>query len=290
MLGVAGLSLAGCRDFSFSSFMRGDLVASVGDRKLYAEDVRSLFTGLEPADSLKLLQSYVDSWVLQQLKTRQAENSTSAEARKRIETMVEDYRQSLTLYEFDKQYIDARLDTVLTDQEIREYYDADPERFRLAVPLIKGVVVRFPAGFRQEGQMRMMAQSGQPDRIQDLIDMAIKNNFPYREFTDWTETAPLTSFLPRMSEEETARMLRSTGLFETSQGENRYFVVVTDLLREGAPMPLDRAARTIHTLIITRRKQQLLRMMEEELLRNAQLLKEVKINVDTLPLDGGVPS
>ncbi len=256
----------------------------MGEQKLYAEDVQSLFTGLTSDDSLKLLQSYVDSWVKQQLKTQQAEKM-SPEAEERIERMVEDYRRSLLIYEYEKAYIDRRLDTVVTADEIRAYYDADPNRFRLAVPLIKGVVVRFPTGFRQEGQMRLIAQSGRPDRIQDLIDIAVKNNFSYREFTDWTEAGNLTVFLPRLSEAENERLLRSSGFFETTQGEYRCFVVVTDLLFAGSPMPLDRTAETIRTLIVTRRRQELVWTMEEELLHDGIRLKEVKINVDTVKVE-----
>ena len=281
---LAAFALGGCRDFSFTSFMRGDVVASVGEQKLYTEDVRSLFTGLTPDDSLKLLQSYVEKWVKQQLKTQQAEKM-SPQAGERIERMVEEYRRSLLIYEYEKAYIDQRLDTVVTADEIRAYYDSAPDRFRLAVPLIKGVVVRFPAGFRQEGQMRLMALSGQSDRIQDMIDIAVKNNFSYREFTDWTEAGNLTVFLPRLSETENERLLRSPGLFETTQGEHRYFVAVTGLLSAGSPMPLERAAETIRTLIVTRRRQELVRTMEEELLHEGIRLKEVTIHVDTVKIE-----
>lgn len=278
---MVGFLFTGCRDFSFTSFMRGDALATVGDKKLYIEDVQALFTGgLAPEDSLKLLNSYVDSWVKQQLKIQQAEKAFPDEE-ERITRMVDDYRNSLLIYEYEKKYIAERLDTAVTREEIREYYDANPDEFRLAVPLIKGFVVRFPAGFRQEGQMRIMAVSGQPARIQDLVDIAMKNNFAFREFSDWTEAGEMTAFLPRLNEADNARMLGASPFFETTQGEFRYFVVVTDLLREGVLMPLDRASETIRTLIVTRRKQELVRKMEDELLEEAIDRKEVRIQIDT---------
>ncbi len=282
---LAGAVLAvvvGCRDFSFSAFMRGEPVASVGEQRLYAGDIPLQFNGLTPADSLKLLRSYVEGWVRQQLIIRQAEQASTSEAEARVEAMVEEYRRSLLIYEYEKAYIDARLDTVITAEEIREYYETNADDFRLATPLIKGVAVRFPAGFRQESQLRQMAVGGQPERVDDLIDIAVKNNFAFREFNDWSEPAQVTAFLPRMSEAENERMLRAApSFFETEQGGNRYFVVVTGLLPAASPMPPERAEGTIRTLIVTRRRQQLLRALEEELLRQAAALEEVKINVDT---------
>lgn len=280
ILGMVGFLFTGCRDFSFTSFMRGDAIATVGDKKLYIEDVQALFTGgMAPEDSLKLLNSYVDSWVKQQLKIQQAEKAFPDEE-ERITRMVDDYRNSLLIYEYEKKYIAERLDTAVTGEEIREYYEAHPDEFRLTVPLIKGVAVRFPVGFRQEGQIRIMAASGQPARIQDMIDIAMKNNFAFREFNDWTEAGEMTAFLPRLAEAESARILGSS-FFETTQDNNRYFVVATDVLKEGSPMPLDRASETIRTLIVTRRKQELVRKMEDELLEKAVDRKEVKIQIDT---------
>ncbi|MDR0954505.1 MAG: hypothetical protein LBM20_03885 [Rikenellaceae bacterium] len=276
-----GILLVGCRDFSFTSFMRGEPLATVGDKKLYAEDVQTLFAGMTPEDSLKLLSSYVDSWVKQQLKIQQAELAFPDD-QERITRMVDDYRNSLLIYEYEKQYIDQRLDTAVSAGEIQAYYETHPDEFRLTVPLIKGVVVRFPVGFRQEGQMRIMALSGRADRLQDLVDVAMKNNLPFREFTDWVELGEMTAFLPRQSEAESARMLASAPFYEVTQGDNRHFIVMTDVLQAGSLIPLSRAQSTIRTLIVARRKQELVRQMEDDLLNNALLRKEVRIEVDSI--------
>ena len=282
LLGMMAMSFAACRDFSFSSFMRGDALATVGDQKLYIEDVQVLFTGdITPEDSLKLLNSYVDQWVKQQLKIQEA-GITSPEEEARIDRMVDDYRNSLLIYEHEKKYIERHLDTVVTQIEISQYYDEHFEEFKLSVPLLKGVIVRVPVGFRQEGQMRIMAISGTPERLQDMIDIAMKNNFAYREFNEWVELGEVTAVLPPLTEQEHARLLSASPMFEVTQGDTRYFVVVTGVLRAGSPIPLARASETIRTLIITRRKQELLRRMEDELYRQAIVQKEITITIDTL--------
>jgi hypothetical protein len=279
--GMLAIMLAGCRNFSFISFLRGEALATVGDKRLYIEDVQSLFTGnnLTPGDSLKLLQSYVDQWVKQQLKIEQA-GITTREEHERIEGMVDDYRQSLLLYEYDKKYIDANLDTLVTAEEVAEYYRVHAAEFMLSTPLVKGLALRFPVGFRQEGQMRLMA-GGRKERLQDLVDICIKNNFGYREFVDWTELSETTAFLPRMTTAENARILTAMPPFEMTQGDYRYFLVITDVLRPGSEMPLERVDGTIRMRIITRRKQELLARLGEDLYRSALERKEVTVNLDT---------
>ncbi|MCD8186380.1 MAG: hypothetical protein LUD68_08035 [Rikenellaceae bacterium] len=282
LLAAAALLFGSCRDFSFNSFVKGEVLATVGETTLYQEDVQNLFNGdLSPQDSLKLLNSYVDQWVKQQLKILHAEIS-SPEEEQRIERMVENYRNSLLIYEFEKNYIDRHLDTMITASEISQYYDAHFEAFRLTVPLVKAVVVRFPTGTRQEGQMRIMGATGTRERLQDLIDMAVKNNFYYQEYAEWTELSEITAQLPRLSEQEQARLLGASPLFEVTQGDVRYFVVLTGILKAGSPTPLERAAETIRTLILNQRRQDLLRRMEEELLRRALQQNEVILWIDTL--------
>lgn len=282
LLGIAALALASCRDFSFSSFIKGDVIATVGEAKLYQQDVEILFAGdISPEDSLKLLNSYVDQWLKQQLKIRHAEIS-SPEEEERINRMVEDYRNSLLIYEYEKKFLDRQLDTAISRQEISQYYDAHFEAFKLSVPLVKAVLVRFPTGTRQEGQMRIMGTAGTQERLQDLIDMAVKNNFYYHEYSDWVELSEITAQLPRLSEQENTRLLAASPLFEITQGDTRYFVVMTGVLKAGSPIPLDRASETIRTLILNQRKQELLRRMGDELLRRAIEQNEVSIHIDTL--------
>jgi hypothetical protein len=281
-LALSAMMFAACRDFSLNSFLQGDALATVGDKKLYIEDVPFLFTDeMTPRDSLKLLNSYVDQWVKQQLKMEHAE-ITSSEEQERIDRMVDDYRQSLLIYGYEKKYIDSRLDTTITPQEVSEYYASHVDEFRLASPLVKGLIVRFPTGFRQENQMRIMASTGKKERLQDLIDICIKNNFDYREFPDWTDLSEITAVLPRLTTQETARMLTALPPYELTQGGYRYFLVITDVLRAGSPAPAERVAATIRTMVIIRRKQQLLRQLEDSLFSRALILKEITIHVDTV--------
>ena len=281
-LGMLAISFAACRDFSFTSFLRGDAIASVGDEKLYIEDVQALFTGdITPEDSLKLLQSYVDQWIKHQLKIQGAE-ITSPEEEEQVNRMVNDYRNSLLIYQYERKYIEEHLDTLITREEINEYYQSQADEFKLTSPLIKGLVVRFPVGFRQEGQMRIMASSGKKERLQDLIDICIKNNFAYREFIDWTDLSELTASLPRLTNQENARILTGQPPFEVTQGNNRYFVVITDFLREGSPVPLERSVETIRTMIVTKRKQALLNQLEDSLYSAALAKREITIQIDTM--------
>jgi hypothetical protein len=285
LLMLTALLAVSCKNFSLTRFLRGDALATVGDERLYPEDVALLFTpGITPQDSLKLLNSYVDNWVKQQIKIRMAENY-SPEEEDRIARMVSDYRHSLLIHELEKQYLGERLDTAVTPEQIAEYYAASGDGFRLTAPLVRAIVVKFPVGFRQESRMRELTRiTNNRERYQDLIDIAIKNNLEYREFSDWTDLGEVAALLPRLTENESANLRSGVSFFEKTQGEVRYFVLLTDILSEGSPVPLARARETIRTLILNRRRQELIRTMEDNLLQAALISGEATIAIDTATL------
>lgn len=267
-----------CKDFSFSSYVRGDAIAAVGNAKLYWEDVETIFTpGMDPEDSVKLLNSYIELWAKQQLKIQLAENAFP-EDEERITRMVDDYRNSLLIHEYEKQYMNQRLDTLITTKEINDYYADNSGEFRISSPMVKAIVIKFPTGFRQEAQMRELARTNNPERLQDLVDIAIKNDFEYKEFTNWTDISEVTAMMPRLSENDNIKLQSTTTLFEATQSGTRYFLLITKLLKEGSQMPIEMAQSTIKTMIVNRRRQELLKTLEDSIYNAAVSAGDITIN------------
>lgn len=105
-------------------------VARVYDNYLYKSDISAIIPlGISYQDSISLVKSYIDDWILQRLILHKAELnlsgiSASPEAR-RIERQLQDYRNSLVNYAYKKELVRQKLDTVVTAQEIDEYHIRD---------------------------------------------------------------------------------------------------------------------------------------------------------------------
>ncbi len=272
---AAGLLLASCGHFSLSSFFRGDPLARVGKAELYLDDIRTIFTpGLTPEDSVELLHSYVDAWIKQQLKLQLAEEQLSAKQRD-IDSLVTDYRNALMIFKFEQQYLDRHTDTLLTDAQLREYYDENRDEFATAGPMMKAVVVQVPDGFRQENQMREMARSGNAEKLQDLFDICVKNNIPYTEFTEWTDMSYIYASVPRGQQGSDNGLAADRSFYELMRGDTRYFIIITDRLAAGTPMPFSMTREVIRTTLLNRRKQDALRRLEDSVYNAAQAQKEI---------------
>ena len=113
------------------------LLAQVFDYKLYFDDVKDLMQSYSNAeDSIQQVRSLTEHWVRDRLLLVEAEKSFPKDAD--MNKLLEDYRQSLLLHFFEQQVIEERLDTVITENDLVQYYEANKEQHRLESGIWRG--------------------------------------------------------------------------------------------------------------------------------------------------------
>ena len=121
-----------------------DYVARVYGSYLNKSDIRIILPrGISYQDSISLSKSYIDNWIRQRLILHKAElNLTDKSRYIGIEKQLQDYRNSLINYAYKKELIRQKLDTVVTDKEIEDYYTANLKNFELKDNIIKVIYVK----------------------------------------------------------------------------------------------------------------------------------------------------
>ena len=133
------LLLASCNAIS-SLIHDDDVVARVGRTKLYKSEVERFIPNMIPAeDSTRLAEQYINTWAMDLLYLDVAETQLTKEELD-VTADLEDFRRSLLKYRYEQRYINDRLDTLITEDQIRQYYTAHADDFELKRPVLK---VRF---------------------------------------------------------------------------------------------------------------------------------------------------
>ena len=119
-------------------------MAKVYDDYLYESDIKGLVSsGTLPKDSLVITRSFIESWVRQRLIIQQAEkNLTSAQMD--FTKQLENYKNSLTIYAYENALIQQKLDTLITEEETENYYDANQQNFLLKDNIVQVQYVKLP--------------------------------------------------------------------------------------------------------------------------------------------------
>lgn len=260
-----------------SYFQDKEPVASVGDKVLYIEDLDNVFfDDMSYEDSMMMLESYVDVWVKKQLKIAEAEQIFSA-SQTEIDRRVEEYRGSLLTYRIDQYYIDNSIDTVFTDDEIGEYYQAKRSDFILDRPMVKGLMVKMPSRFRQARELSQLMRSNSADSHQDFIDICSKNELEYKDIAQWSYFNEALAFLPTRRDYDYGYLMSEKKIHEFTDGDNIYYAYISDVLEAGDYIPQDMVSDVIRSILFNRRKESIIRTHEDRLMQ--QGLDEKQINI-----------
>ncbi len=110
-------------------------VARVYESFLYESDLKGIGNdAATPEDSIKAVKNYIDTWVRNKLVLKYAEDNLPGEVED-INKQIEKYRQSLIVYTYERELVAQKLDTIISEKEIQEYYEKRKEAFQLKTPI-----------------------------------------------------------------------------------------------------------------------------------------------------------
>src|SRR3546814_2335587 len=111
-------------------------VARSFDQFLYPGDLKGVVpAGITGDDSTQLVRAYMEQWTRQQALLYHAQRNVNINT-ERLNKQVETYKNGLIVYEYEQELVSQKLDTVVSEDEIRQYYDDRPELFILQQPIL----------------------------------------------------------------------------------------------------------------------------------------------------------
>ncbi len=262
-------------------FSADEVVAKAADRELRRRDVEAVVPqGVTGADSAAFMDLYVDRWIKRCLKVAEAEQMFS-EAEDDIDRMVEEYREALLIRKLEQHYVDRKIDTVFTAEEIEAYYAEHKADFKLDHAIVKGRIVRIPKLYRQAAQLKSLMGSTNDDKQKDFHDLCVKNNFEVNDLCgQWIDFSEFLSLLPTLRSESYEKLLVTPGVQEMEGREARFYFQITAVQRAGEPIPLERVESMIRRILFNRRQSEIIREHEQELYDLGVAEGDVKIAVE----------
>ena len=262
-------ALSSCR--AISSFLSDDeIVAQVGQEKLYRSDIDKVVPkGLAVEDSTRLADRYIDSWASEHVYLRMAEQQLS-KSEKDVTRELEDYRRSLLKYRYEQLYLNERLDTAVTADQIEEYYSANQSKFVLARPIVKARYLNIDNASPILKQIRRKMSS---DDANDLVEADSLSFSSALKFTTWDDEWIDVTVLAREYATDYSDLLAkmNRGWIEVVDTVGYMKLsYVSDIMSKGRVAPVEYCSDRIKDIIISERKQALISSLEQDLLNDAR--------------------
>jgi len=244
-------------------------IAKVGGNYLYESDLASIVPpGTNAEDSSIIVARYIDNWVRQQIFLIEAKANLSKEEMD-FDRKVQDYLNSLIIFTYENKLVSENLDTVITPQQLAEYYESHKSEFRLRDNIVQINYIKVPLDAPELALVRRLITSDRTEDLDRLEEYAINhaaefflNQDSWFKFTDILRDIPLNPA-------NTEIFLRNNRFVELSDQYYRYFLYIRNYKLQGSESPLSFQVENIRALIINHRRQAFINEFRENALRNA---------------------
>jgi PBP1b-binding outer membrane lipoprotein LpoB len=243
-------------------------VVKVNDKVLTREDLNAnIPTGLSPEDSIIAAEHYIRTWVNDNLMFTIASNNIVD--KKNLEQLVEDYRKSLIIYQYEEQLIAEKLSKAIDNRSMLEYYEANKDEFKIDKPLIKGLFLKIPVGAPQIDKVKSWSKSITPDNIDNIEKYCVRNAVGYDYFVDdWIDFNELTETWP-VEYNDGSSVVGNNKFIEEKDDNYYYFLYITACLKPKDNAPFEYAKATIKEILINQQKINFLKEVKEDLYNKA---------------------
>lgn len=252
-------------------------IARANNEYLYQDDIMDIVPVGTPAkDSAELMRKYIDNWVRESLVTQKAESNLGDE-QKNVDKQLRDYRNSLITYTYEKELVKQKLDTVVTDAEIEEYYNNNKADFELKDNIIKVVYVKVDKKAPGLDKLKRMYKSDLANDRELLASYChqFASNF-YLDDSSWLLFDDLLKEIPIQTYNKEL-FLQNNRFVEVSDSLNHYFVNIKGFQIRNSLSPLGFEKENIKNIILNKRKLELITKMIEDIYNDAANNNKIEI-------------
>lgn len=275
---LSGVSffVIGCQQMGGESEGK-DVIARYGEIPLYREELDYFLPQWNnEADSIRLAGRFIEDWMQAQAISERA-RTLIGELDDEILYKRNDFERRMVEFKFAQYLIANQLDTTISEKEIRNYYQSQPDKFisqsNYFSHFFVKTEVRNPN--REVGWMR----SDKRETINELENWSKQNATEFKLDSSFVTQTTIKSVLEGSRLNPDYLRKGSVYTFNQKEDDKTYFVMFKLIgeVKEGEIMPLSMCRGTIKDILLNQRKNRLVETTEKELLKNARSSGKVTI-------------
>ena len=252
------------------------IVAVANDKYLRISELSARIPdGLSERDSTTLAENYIMKWIQNEILTQKAKESLKSDEQD-FSKQMEEYRNSLLLFTLEQKLVRQFLDTVVTQQEIEQYFMENRSQFELKGNIVKFNFIKINKRSRHLREFRNLMKSDNPDDQAKLAVYAEKNATDYWFAREWVSFNDLLDVMP-LEVDNQALFLRRTNYSEADDSLYVYLMKIIDYKTADSISPLEFEKEKIRNIILNARKIDLIEKKRQEYIDQA--FKEDKARI-----------
>lgn len=259
-----------CSCNAIQSFIHDDeVVAKVGKHKLYkSELLENIPQGVSSADSTNLALQYINTWASSRIFSDMALGQLP-KAEQDVSGELEAYKRSLLRYRYEQQFVNDRLDTLITEEQMMDFYNGHQNLFTITEPIVKA---RYIDILKTSDQKDYLIKKMSSNRASDVVmvdSLARMNAIRYFDNSQtWMDASELAKEFGTDSDTMLSKLKNNYITIESKDMSDVKCAYIREIRRKGVA-PFDYCTERIKEYILSGRKHELLMDLEQALLKEA---------------------
>ena len=270
--------LYGCNSFER---VQDIAIARVGDTYLYSSDLNRHFENFSNSnDSLVQVQNYINTWAKEQLMYQQADLNIESIKKKELQSLVRQYEVELYGQVYKEFILNTRMDTLITDLQIKQAYESNKPIFKLSEPIYQFRLLRLPMDNvdRKEISQRLRRFNINDRKFLDSLSFQFSYYHPWDSI--WVSQNDIIQKINFVTEKNIERYFKKNKYYEVSDSLDVYLFVTKNRIKADETAPLAHVKKTLKNLILNRRKIEFSRYFDNEILQDAIRSKKYELLID----------
>lgn len=253
-------------------------IARVKDKYLYSQEIKSILPfGISSKDSTIIVNAYINRWARQHLLMEGAQRNLTVAQQGEFQELVEQYRNDL----FTKAYLDGlvlqSIDTIVSMEEASLFYEANKESFKLNQNLLRLRYINMAQSALNIAEVTERFQRFDSlDRVV-LDSISMQFNSVYLNDSVWVNVNEVLNKVPVIQEEQKEQLLKISNILQLKDSINLYLIKVVDVRSQYDYAPLPYVLPTVNEMVLNKRKLELTKEFENDILKDAIRTKEFEI-------------
>lgn len=250
------------------------LLARVHQKELRLSELEGMFGNNATAeDSALVIQAFVNRWSRDAILQWEAERNLPPDLN--IDRLVRDYRASLVSSHYEDVLVKMRLDSSISQPELRAYYEEHKSQYQLERPIVRCLFIRVPYPLEDEESLQQLWNNG---RVEDTTALA--------EYCDRFAEVALLEPAAWYSLDDIAEQLpegvitpdnvSKKGEFSMREGSYRYYFRLLEVKPRLEIAPLSYVEDQARKVILHNRKRIVLEEAREEIFNRELRRKNIE--------------
>lgn len=267
-----------CSCSYFKPEQKPQSIARVGKNYLYKSDIATLVpAGTSKEDSILLVRDFINRWASQKLLIDAAERNLSDAKKREYNALIKQYKIDLYTRAYIEEAVRSTVDTVVSEEDLKEYYKDNKENFKT-----NGTLVR----------LRFVNLSKENPRFETIRSKFFDYNKKDKKFWStyalqfksfalndsvWVDMSQVYSKLPVINPENRDEYIRAGKKIQIQDKDDTYLIKITNVIERNQISPFEYIKPTLKEVILNKRKLELIKKFEKDITDDAIKNKDYEI-------------